>query len=403
MGSPGQAIHRIPAAARKSIGFAARALWAAVFLLCAGATVSECRPWFRGGPWPDTSLEPARPLAEAPPDLPGAGPYRFISFGDQRALADGEWQEMLGAIAALAGRDPSIRFMLDTGDIVYDGSHSDQFGFLREILDGGPRLPYLVAVGNHEVRNNRSEEARSHTARALSYLDPALSAERLYYRKDIGPLRFLFLDSNDFVYGGEGDGIARRAQAQESWLVEELALAGGGVPPVTVVAMHHPFLQSSSYHREESRALWSYRIGGRTLPERFAEAGVDLVLAGHTHTYERFRVTRVGEEGFTLINLSGRPRSLLLGMGGGGRKARDLRGAEAESLAEKGWRDLDGWRVVQEDFMPGRGANQFGIFSVGSEGEIAFEACFLDEDAPEGFRRAGEVRVFAPRSVAVER
>ena len=44
--------------------------------------------------------------------------YRFVVFGDQRALADGEWQQMMGHIGELAKQDPRLLFMIDTGDIV---------------------------------------------------------------------------------------------------------------------------------------------------------------------------------------------------------------------------------------------------------------------------------------------
>ena len=44
------------------------------------------------------------------------------------------------------------------------------------------------------------------------------------------------------------------------------------------------------------------------------EGGVDLVICGHTHTYERFRLRR-GERELSLINLSGRPQNSFLFFG----------------------------------------------------------------------------------------
>ena len=124
--------------------------------------------------------------------------------------------------------------------------------------------------------------------------------------------------------------------------------------------MHHPFLQSSSKHRAQARALWSLTAAGRTLAALFAESGVDLVLVGHTHTYERFRVTRADGRGFQVVNLSGRPKGAFLGLGAGARRAHRIApGGEARFLADHGWRDLDGWTIVQEEAMTRDEANQF--------------------------------------------
>lgn len=93
------------------------------------------------GSWPLSSREPARPLPHATLDQrcratgtdPDSG-YRFVVFGNQRALADGEWPALMNHVGKLAKADPRILFMLDTGDFVQDGSHSDQFRRAERIL-----------------------------------------------------------------------------------------------------------------------------------------------------------------------------------------------------------------------------------------------------------------------------
>ena len=44
--------------------------------------------------------------------------YQFVVFGDQRALADGEWQEMMRHIGNLSATNDRLLFMIDTGDII---------------------------------------------------------------------------------------------------------------------------------------------------------------------------------------------------------------------------------------------------------------------------------------------
>ncbi len=325
-----------------------------------------------------TEISPLRHarLEEAVESLvpgPDSG-FRFLVLGDQRAIPDGERRDLVWAMDSTARATPRVLFFIDTGDIVGDGRRPDQFGKLSELIAPLARLPYLVGVGNHEVSNNRTGDARAHLAAFLAPLDSALEPHRLYYRKDIGPVRFLFLETSDLVYGDRGDRegdtsapAGSRAMEQLEWLAAELGDSGASRPPVTVVVMHHPFVQSSKKHLAQARALWHYQHDGRTLPDLFADGGVTLVLTGHTHTYERFTMTRADGRAITVINVSGRPRPSFLFFGAGARRARDLSGHEREWLEEKGW-TLDGWTVVQDEAMTEDESNQYALVEVSSTG-----------------------------------
>ena len=390
MPGPGQS-RRIGRAVARNAG--AAGLIALALSLCAFTW-----PWDVNGPWPSSSERPVAPLSHpsvetALAGLPGgpSGGFRFVAFGDQRAVADGEWQALMAAIAARAEGDARLLFMLDTGDIVNDGRHADQFALLADILAPAADLPYVVSVGNHELKDNRSPVARQNTAVCLAGLDADFGVGRMYYAKQLGRLRLLVLDSNDLVYGDDGSAKAvatpapgSRAEAQWRWLVDQLARPEPeGV--VTVVAMHHPIVQSSKKHREAASGLWNLRVDGRSLPELFLDGGVDLVLCGHTHTFEQFRLAR-GGRAMHLINLSGRPRDSVLGWGAGARRARDILGRETERLADWGWKDLDGWTIDQVDAMTRDEADEFAVFDLPPEGPLSYTVHFLDEDAPAGLR-----------------
>ena len=317
---------------------------------------------------------------------PRAG-FQFVAFGDQRALIRDDWPALIGVIDALAAQHDRLLFLVDTGDIVDDGTFSDQFRVLAGLLERVRRLPYLAAVGNHEVNEDRRGPARANTAAFLSSIGEPLSPERLYYRKVVGGVRFLFLDSNDLVYR-EGNNldeaaIERRAHTQMEWLVQELSDPAFGPDATTIVVMHHPLIQSSAKHREQSRELWDYRFHGRRLADIFADGGVDLVLTGHTHTYERFRVTRRDGRGFHIVNLSGKPEPWFLWFGGGARRAQDLRGNEEAWLYEKGWGGLTGWTVAQEEVMAKDEVDQVGLFTVDGEGGVTLSISYLGRAAIE--------------------
>ena len=386
----------------KSIRRAATQATGVFALLLLGATlVGFVWPWNRDSPWPSGSDIPVEPLGfptlesriMSGPDI-GAG-FRFAALGDQRALADGEWQELVAVLAEL-DRTDGLAFIIDTGDVVYNGSHGDQFAFLRRLLDPVSHLPYLICTGNHEVCNNRSPQSRQNLAKLMQGVDSELSADHMYFRKDVGPLRLLFLDTNDLVYGdnGEDSGLhepvpGSRAEAQMAWLTTELAEDDRGENALTIAMLHHPFIQSSHKHRAQAAALWSYQYRGRTLPDVLLDGGVDVVLTGHTHSTERFLVRRHDGRQLRLVNLSGRPRDGFLWFGSGSRAAHDLVGREHRWLARQGWRGLEGWTIRQEDAMTHDEVNQCGLFSVDAAGVLSLEMVYLEDDG--GMRREAPV------------
>ncbi|MCP4547521.1 MAG: hypothetical protein GY835_13770 [bacterium] len=371
-----------------------------LLLLLVGFTL----PWNADGPWPASSSAPVTTLdfvtfESMANDLDRYDSlnYSFAVFGDQRALADGEWQAIVAQIADLSAADPNLRFVIDTGDIVNAGKHADQWRLLQTILSPLSQLPYLVTVGNHELGNNASPLARSNTATCLAYLDTDFGTERMYYRKDLGPVRYLFLDSNDLIYGEAGTGGAGRpapggrAEAQMIWLAEQLAEDDD--TRTTVVMLHHPLVQSSRKHLDSAAAIWSYSWRGRSLPDILADGGVDVVLTGHTHTYERYRLLRDDGREMCLVNISGRPRDSFLWFGKRQRKARDIAGREIEYLTEHGWRNLTGWRIEQQDAMISGHKNNFAIIRVDAEGNLDLEMHYLDEDELDGLRSVAPVRI----------
>jgi len=365
------------------------------------------------GPWPTSSDRPVEPsphpslahrVAELGPALDEG--LRLIAFGDQRALADGEWQAMNRLIRERedrGGHELPLLSIVDTGDIVFDGSHSDQFHMLTDILAPLRPWPYLVGIGNHEVHNNKGGPARGHV---VSYLDGMIGTlpdqvedfelieNRLYYRVDVAGVRLISLDTNDLVYGPEGDradapGLTYRGRAQLRWLAEQLDDPRGA--HTTIVFCHHPFVHSSEKHRGQAQKMWSLQYRGRTIPEMFAAADVDLVMVGHTHTYERFRVGN-DDGSFQVMNISGRPRNAALWYGKSQRRAHDIAGREVEFLRDEGWKGLDGWTIDQLDAMTGEEQNQFAELRVtpdGLEGEIFF----LVDKGRGGTRSGGVFRM----------
>jgi 3',5'-cyclic AMP phosphodiesterase CpdA len=92
-----------------------------------------------------------------------------------------------------------------------------------------------------------------------------------YYSFDLGTWHVVVLNSNCSKAGGCGVG-----SPQEQWLRADLA---AHPTACTLVAMHHPRYSSGRHgNQDQVQAFWEVLYAN----------GVDLVISGHDHHYERF-------------------------------------------------------------------------------------------------------------------
>ena len=208
-------------------------------------------------------------LKTAPPV--GTGPVSFVVFGDS---GSGTANQTALANRIAAGFDAGRwDFALHTGDVVYpSGTYqllTDRFfsvyeGWLR-------RRPIFMAVGNHEDYANGGRP----------YLDLFALPENgdytrfpdhreRYYSFDYGPIHFIALDTQLAFMGNT------RRQEQLNWLVRDLEATS---QPWRIVFFHVP-----GYGSSEGASTVNVRYNLQPIFERY---GVQLVLAGHQHSYAR--------------------------------------------------------------------------------------------------------------------
>jgi len=173
-------------------------------------------------------------------------------------------------MAALLAARPDV--VLLAGDLSYaDGFYSrwDSFGNLFEPLSS--RIPVLTCPGNHEVGS--SEQWLSYNARwRMPAAGQSGSSDNTYYSLEVGPVHLVALNSYAPTHAGS---------LQHAWLLAALSRVDRTRTPWLVVMMHAPFYCSNSGHVEETRLM------RRDLERVLYEAGVDFVLNGHVHAYER--------------------------------------------------------------------------------------------------------------------
>jgi hypothetical protein len=110
-------------------------------------------------------------------------------------------------------------------------------------------------------------------AGAQPYLDyfPSLPGRRRYYDVAVGSVHFFAVDSD----AHEPDGIDA-GSPQAAWLKDALAASH---ECFNIVVFHHPPYSSGPQSFVEPRMRWPFR-----------DWGVDLVLTGHEHLYERLDI-----------------------------------------------------------------------------------------------------------------
>lgn len=191
------------------------------------------------------------PLATAP--APGSeDPIELVVLGDS-----GSGNAAQKAIAQRLEEHP-FELMIFLGDIAYtDGTPAELEAHFFEIYDPFLRfVPAYAVLGNHEYR----------TADGRYFVrDFVLPGNERYYSFDWGDVHFVALDTNRIT--GE----------QAAWLERDLAASDSRW---TVAFGHHP--PYSNAWRGPNRRF------RRILAPILERHGVDLVLSGHEHHYERF-------------------------------------------------------------------------------------------------------------------
>ncbi len=155
-------------------------------------------------------------------------------------------------------------------------------------------MPILPSPGNHEYYYPTLATADPERKRDVPYFDIVTtpsqgeaggvpSGTEAYYATDYGGIHFISLDSYGYDPGRLP--LSDSASAQYQWLEKDLAAnAAAGKSRWAVVFMHHPPYTKRSHDSDAAAELRAIR---QALVPVFDRYKVDLVLAGHSHVYER--------------------------------------------------------------------------------------------------------------------
>ncbi|MFW6159388.1 MAG: metallophosphoesterase [Planctomycetota bacterium] len=181
-----------------------------------------------------------------------ADAFTFVVFGDSQRedVVAGE----------IAPHQPA--FLINTGDLVDHDYYPEYEQYFSPSVDAMTRrFPMAVSRGNHEQ-----------DAKVFAWLF-GLDHERMYYSFDYGNAHFVCLDSGLWRWPNADENIARMLDWAERDLKQSSARW-------KIVFFHEPLFDMS------------YRRGGSWGRDRLMpvlrRTGVDLVMAGHAHNYQRY-------------------------------------------------------------------------------------------------------------------
>jgi len=217
---------------------------------------------------------------------------RIASFGDCGQNPNGNQTNVRDAFLDFRGANPTDLWML-IGDNSYDGDDPMfQTNFFEPYQTNMMKNSMIFTVpGNHDYNNNETLAA-THNIPYFSMFSLPTNAEaggvasgtEEWYSFDYGPVHFVMLDG----YGTRNvNGTDRKFFAdtvnhpEVVWLKQDLAAT---TKKWKIVYLHFPPYTQGGHNSEVESDLIGIRQYIIPIFERF---GVDVVMSGHSHTYER--------------------------------------------------------------------------------------------------------------------
>ena len=246
-------------------------------------------------------------------------------------LSDTQWQwegenrlERIGD--AIAMDETPFDFVLHAGDIVESPASPNWDHWFAAFDDMLLKAPFIPVLGNHE-KNHRS------------YYDNFVLPPGAGKHEE----RWWALHWGDVVVVGLDTNVRQAADIMEQQEWARLHLSGP--EPHKFVMFHHPVFSSDAFHGSG----YSYDVIYHPI---FVETGVDIVINGHAHNYERIQ-----RDGVTYLIV-----------GGGGAVPREL----ADSLVEGSISATEGYNFYLRVQAASDGIKVEAV-SVAQAGEESFQ------------------------------
>lgn len=213
-----------------------------------------------------------------PPAYGSTGPLRFWVLGDPGTGTSSQLQ-VRNAFAPVHAERPADFWMM-LGDNAYpDGSDPQfQIALFNVYQDYLPQLPLWSCIGNHETYGDMDANGKFAYDNIFDFptageCGGVASGTERYYSWNYANVHFISLDSMTSTRLSTG--------AMATWLKADLE---ENLLPWVVAFWHHPPYSKGTHDSDLEFELKEMRTQILPILESY---GVDLVLGGHSHNYER--------------------------------------------------------------------------------------------------------------------
>lgn len=195
--------------------------------------------------------------------------FDFIAIADMQGMIESMYGESADAIDAIMHNAGGYDFVLNAGDMADNGDNFNQWGWaLNENAEFFGNTSTISTAGNHEDEGGKLSD--------FHYYDPFLPAQDtdtgLYFSFDYATAHIIVLNTND------ADAKNGLSDAQFKWLKADLEQNSDA--KWTFVLMHKSLYSGGSHSFDGDVEAMRAQL----VPV-FYEYGVDIVFAGHDHTY----------------------------------------------------------------------------------------------------------------------
>ena len=250
---------------------------------------------------PDSVIAITPPRIALPPEPATAAitKFSFIAYGDTRGRHDGTqlqaehqlvMEAMLNTIKTASTTADPIRFVLQSGDAVVNGSIARQLNVsylpIIERLTGEGGVPYFLSVGNHDVGNSYDLL----DVRRVAGLKNYFAANAKLIPAEGSPRRLKGYPTYSFGYGNTFfiafDSDIPEDTVQFNWVKSQLEGLNRTRYKNIALFFHHPAF-SSGPHGGAAVEKTAASIRSRWMP-LFRAHHVRLLLTGHEHLFEHW-------------------------------------------------------------------------------------------------------------------
>ncbi len=241
------------------------------------------------------------PAVRIPPEAQTADSthFSFVVYGDTRSGNDGvdlQFEHsvvlhvMIDSIVSRRSSPDPIRFVLQSGDAVSDGTDARQWNVsfvpLIDLLTQDANVPYFLTLGNHDVPGpygfngpQRRAGVANYYAAMAHLIPPDGDPRRLAHAP-----AYAFGYGNTFVITFDTDIADDRGQFE--WVKKQLEGLDRRRYTNVVVFFHHPVF-SSGPHGSARVEPPTAALRTKWMP-LFRREHVRLLFAGHDHLYEHW-------------------------------------------------------------------------------------------------------------------